>query len=78
MLFCLNFICSSVRNWPVIGIVTQIDRQDTNLERAYRWLKLAGYNPIFYVGAYSDEKSGLSSSISVSPETYCHGEIIVW
>ena len=38
-------------NRPVIGIVTQIDQEKGNIERAHNWLKLAGADPIFPVSS---------------------------
>lgn len=40
---------------PVIGIVTQIDREDAEPERAKMWLELAGCEYIFFVSAYTGE-----------------------
>lgn len=40
---------------PVIGIVTQIDQPDANVERARGWLELAGCSPIFQVSSYCGE-----------------------
>ena len=36
---------------PVIGIVTKIDHEDANPERAAEWLKLAGCKKIFFLSA---------------------------
>lgn len=40
---------------PVIGIVTQIDREDARPDRAKMWLELAGCEEIFFVSAYTGE-----------------------
>lgn len=48
---CVTSAC----NRPVIGIVTQIDRQEGDPDRAFRWLKLAGCKPIFRVSSYTGE-----------------------
>lgn len=42
-------------NREVIGIVTQIDRQDANADQAEEWLKLAGCETIYKVSAYTGE-----------------------
>ncbi len=44
---CVTPIC----NRPVIGIITQIDRPDADVERAERWLRLAGCETIFKVNS---------------------------
>lgn len=43
-----------VANRPVIGIVTQINAPDANVERAEHWLRLAGCETVFHV----DSKTG--------------------
>lgn len=43
--------CTASCNRPVIGIVTQIDRPDADVERAEGWLRLAGCETVFYVSA---------------------------
>lgn len=40
---------------PVIGIVTQTDNPNANVEQAHRWLELAGCDPIFHVSSYTGE-----------------------
>ncbi len=40
---------------PVIGIVSQIDQPEGNVQRAHDWLKLAGCDPIFHVSSYTGE-----------------------
>ena len=42
-------------NREVIGIVTKIDREDANPERAANWLKLCGCKKIFKVSSYTGE-----------------------
>lgn len=42
-------------NRPVIGIVTGIDRENADPERAERWLSLAGCKKIFKVSAVTGE-----------------------
>lgn len=42
-------------NREVIGIVTQIDQPNANVERATRWLELAGCKKIFKVSAITGE-----------------------
>lgn len=40
---------------PVIGIVTQIDSERGNADRAERWLRLAGCEHVFRVSSYTGE-----------------------
>lgn len=47
--------CAACCTRPVIGIVTQIDREDGDPDRAYHWLDMAGCNPIFRVSSYTGE-----------------------
>lgn len=47
--------CDGVSTRPIIGIVTQIDRPNANVEQATEWLRLAGANPIFPVSSYTGE-----------------------
>ena len=42
---------ASVANREVIGIVTQIDKEDANPERAERWLRLSGCEKVFWVNS---------------------------
>jgi len=42
-------------NREVIGIVTKIDVEDGNPERAANWLKLCGCKKIFKVSSYTGE-----------------------
>ena len=54
--YCLyppNIVPQSTR--PVIGIVTQIDAPDANVEQAVEWLKLTGCEDIFLVSSYTGE-----------------------
>lgn len=44
-----------VANRPCIGIVTQIDAQDANVEQAVSWLELAGCETVFRVSSYTGE-----------------------
>lgn len=46
---------AATANRPVIGIVTQIDRPDANVDQAIGWLALAGCEPIFTVSSYEGE-----------------------
>lgn len=43
--------CTSMANREVIGIVTKIDKQNANPERAERWLRLAGCKKIFKISS---------------------------
>ena len=48
--------CStSVCNREVIGVVTKINHPDANIERARRWLELAGCKTIFEVDSVTGE-----------------------
>ncbi len=48
-LFPPNITCMA--NREVIGIVTQIDKEDANPERAERWLRLSGCEKVFHVNS---------------------------
>lgn len=48
---CVTPIC----NRPVIGIVTQIDKDDGDVEQAERWLRLSGCETIFRVNSKTGE-----------------------
>lgn len=48
-LYSPNCVCQATR--PVIGIVTKIDHEDANPERAAEWLRLAGCKKIFFLSA---------------------------
>ena len=48
-LFPPNITCMA--NREVIGIVTQIDKEDANPERAERWLRLSGCEKVFWVNS---------------------------
>ena len=48
-LYSPNCVCQATRS--VIGIVTKIDHEDANPERAEEWLKLAGCKKIFFVSS---------------------------
>lgn len=52
---CIPPCCAAACNRPVIGIVTQIDREDGNPDRAHQWLEMAGCRPVFRVSAYTGE-----------------------
>ncbi len=42
-------------NREVIGIVTKIDRPDSNPEQAERWLRLSGCKTVYHVSGYTGE-----------------------
>ncbi len=46
---------TSLVNREVVGIITGIDKPDSNPERVERWLRLAGCKKIFPVSAYTGE-----------------------
>ncbi len=47
--------CTAQANREIIGIVTKIDHEDANPERAAAWLRLAGCEKVFFVSAYTGE-----------------------
>ena len=47
--------CTASANREVIGIVTKIDRENANTERAERWLRIAGCKNIFFVSSKTGE-----------------------
>ena len=47
--------CTAMANREVIGIVTKIDVEGGDKERAERWLKLAGCKTIFFVNSKGNE-----------------------
>lgn len=54
--YCLFPPCvTAASTRPVIGIVTQIDNSEANVERAKSWLELAGCKDIFLVSSYTGE-----------------------
>ena len=52
-LFSPNIAAGATR--PVIGIVTQIDRQNARPDRAETWLRLAGCKTVFRVSAFTGD-----------------------
>ncbi len=64
---------AAVANRPVIGIVTQIDQPNGNVERAHNWLKLAGCDPIFHVSSYTGE--GIWQVLNYLKEP---GDVLPW
>ncbi len=46
---------TAMANREVIGIVTQIDREDANPDRAERWLRLAGCKKVFRISSITGE-----------------------
>lgn len=45
----------SLANREVIGIITQTDRADANIERARLWLEISGCKKIFTISSYTGE-----------------------
>lgn len=45
----------SLANREVIGIITQTDRPDANIERARLWLEISGCKKIFTISSYTGE-----------------------
>lgn len=62
---------TSLVNREVVGIITGIDKPDASIERATRWLKLAGCKKVFPVSAYTGE--GLDAIIEYLKED---GEVL--
>lgn len=55
-LYSPNIVSMATR--PVIGIVTQIDRENARVDLATMWLELAGCKKIFYVNSIDGEGVG--------------------
>lgn len=64
---------AATANRPVIGIVTKIDHPNANVERAHRWLELAGCRPIFHISSYTGE--GIWEILSYLREP---GDVLPW
>lgn len=45
----------SLTNREVIGIITQIDKEGANVERAKLWLELSGCKKLFLISSYTGE-----------------------
>ena len=60
-------------NRPVIGIVTQIDQEDGDIQRAHHWLEMAGADPIFHVSSYTGE--GIWQILNYLKEP---GDVLPW
>jgi ethanolamine utilization protein EutP len=60
-------------NREVIGIVTQIDQLEANVEQAEQWLRLAGCNIVFHVSSYTGE--GVWQILDYLKE---HGDVMPW
>lgn len=60
-------------NREVVGIVTKIDRQDGNPERAAKWLELTGCRKIFYVNSKANE--GVAEILEYLREP---GDVMPW
>lgn len=70
-IFPPNITCMA--NREVIGIVTKINAPDGNVERAVRWLRLAGCKKIFYVD--SKKQQGIPEILEYLREP---GDIMPW
>lgn len=70
-IFPPNITCMA--NREVIGIVTKINASDGNVERAVRWLRLAGCKKIFYVD--SKKQQGIPEILEYLREP---GDIMPW
>ena len=65
--------CTAMSNREVIGIVTKIHDEKANVERAERWLRLAGCKKIFYVDSKSNE--GVVEILTYLKED---GDVLPW
>jgi len=65
--------CTACCTRPVIGIVTQIDQPNANVEQAHEWLRLAGCDPIFHVSSYTGE--GIWQILNYLKEP---GDVLPW
>lgn len=70
-LFPPNITCMA--NREVIGIVTKVDVEGANVERATRWLKLCGCKKIFAVNSITNE--GIPELLEYLKD---EGEILSW
>ena len=52
-LYSPNITCMA--NREVIGVVTKIDREDADADRAERWLRLAGCKNVFRLSSHTGE-----------------------
>ena len=66
---CVTACC----NRPVIGIVTQIDHEGGNPDRAHNWRARAGCDPIFRVSSYTGE--GIWQMLNYLREP---GDVLPW
>lgn len=64
---------AAIANRPVIGIVTQTDREDANVARSDNWLRLAGCKPIFHISSYTGE--GIWEILNYLRE---EGDVLPW
>lgn len=65
--------CVSAANREVIGIVTKIDEENANPERAERWLRLAGCKTVYHVCSKTGE--GVSAILEHLKE---EGDVLPW
>lgn len=65
--------CVSMANREVIGIVTKIDEENANPERAERWLRLAGCKTVYHVSSKTGE--GVSDILEHLKE---EGDVLPW
>lgn len=65
--------CTAMCNREVIGIVTKIHDERGNVERAERWLRLAGCKKIFYVDSKRNE--GIPEILEYLKED---GDVLPW
>jgi ethanolamine utilization protein EutP len=66
---CVSRVC----NRPVIGIVTQIDAPNADVDQAEKWLELTGCERIFRVSSYTGE--GIWEILEYLKE---EGDILPW
>ena len=65
--------CAATCNREVIGIVTKINDEKANVERAERWLKLAGCKKVFCVDSKKHE--GIPEILEYLKE---EGDVLPW
>ena len=70
-LYSPNIVSLGTRE--VIGIVTQIDREDARIDLATMWLELAGCKKIFYVSSVTGE--GVAEILNYLRE---EGDVLPW
>ena len=65
--------CTPVCNRPVIGVITKINSPYADVDRAERWLRLAGCETIFKVDSHTGE--GIADILEYLREP---GDVLPW